>query len=178
MKTAKVKNREKALAVATATVLATAIIFTVVVEPQLKKRKELAQNLHQLQIRLVKTKGDLLVKDRIDQIYSQTEPLITTIGTEQQISAFTRQLSEMYSTLNVKIRSVRILPSVKEPFYRRLSIRIEMAGHIRDFLRFIKAVESNPNPIRIEQVDLKAQEYRDNVYVSVIVSKVVFEYKT
>lgn len=179
MDTVIIKKREKVLAGITAAVLAAVLVFTAIIEPQLKTRNELTRNLGQLQIRLTKMKRDLLVRDRIDQIYSQIEPLIATTGTEQQqISDFTRQLGELYSKLNVKIRSVKILASSKEAFYRRLSIKMEMAGYVRDVLRFIEAVESSPNPIRIEQLGLKAQESRDNVHMSVIVSKVVSGSKT
>ncbi|MFC1677111.1 type 4a pilus biogenesis protein PilO [Planctomycetota bacterium] len=179
MQLQKAKNREKLWAVITVILLAGIFIFTVVIDPQLKKRQGLTEKLGQLQINLTRIKGDVLVKDRIDQIYSQIEPLIATTGTEQQqISAFTRQLSDIYSKLNVKIRSVKILPATNENFYKRLSIKIEMTGNVKDFLRFVQTVERHSEPIKIEQFDLKAKETRDNVQVSMVISKVVCGPKT
>jgi len=173
------KRREKILGMITLAVLVGLFVFTIVIDPQLKQHKNLTRDLHYLQITLTKMKSDLLVKDRINKIYSEIEPLIATSGTEQQqISAFTRQLSDIYSKLNVKIKTVKILPLANENFYKRLSVRIEMEGHVRDFLGFIEAIEKHSNPIRIEQFDLKAQESRDNLYVSMIITKVVSESKT
>lgn len=172
-------NREKLLATITAIVMLGAVIFTVIIEPQLKERKARFARMRQLQLKLTKMKGDLLIKDRIDNIYLQIEPLITSYGTDQQeISAFTRELSDLYSKLNVRTRSIKILPTVSEEFYRRLSVRIEMQGHIREILNFILSVEKNPNPIRIEQFDLRAREIVDNVQVSFVITKVVAEPET
>jgi Tfp pilus assembly protein PilO len=172
------KNREKILVVITAVVVVAVFIFVVVIDPQLKQRSIRSQQLHQLQIKLTKMNGNLLLKDRIDKIYSQIEPLIATEATEQQqISTFTRQLSQVYSKLNVEIRSVKILPITKEDFYNRLSIKIEMTGHIKSFLGFVEAIEQHAVPIRIEQIEIVAQQSEDNIRVSMIVSKVVSDSK-
>jgi len=178
MNTGRKKNREKLLAVIAAIVLAGTAVFGIFIAPQLRVRKQLLERMHQSQLKLTKMQGDLLIKDRIDNIYSQVEPLIAGSGTEQQeISLFTRQLGELYSKLNVKIRSVKILPSVNENFYRRLSIKIEMSGNVKDVLQFICSVETSQNPLRIEQFDLKGLETSNNIEVSMLVTKVVAEAK-
>ena len=178
MNTGRKKSREKLLAVIAAIVLAGTAVFGIFIAPQLRVRKQLLERMHQSQLKLTKMQGDLLIKDRIDNIYSQVEPLIAGSGTEQQeISLFTRQLGELYSKLNVKIRSVKILPSVNENFYRRLSIKIEMSGNVKDVLQFICSVETSQNPLRIEQFDLKGLETSNNIEVSMLVTKVVAEAK-
>jgi len=178
MNTGRKKNREKLLAVIAAIVLAGTAVFGIFIAPQLRVRKQLLERMHQSQLKLTKMQGDLLIKDRIDNIYSQVEPLIAGSGTEQQeISLFTRQLGELYSKLNVKIRSVKILPSVNENFYRRLSIKIEISGNVKDVLQFICSVETSQNPLRIEQFDLKGLETSNNIEVSMLVTKVVAEAK-
>ena len=172
-------NREKLLAIITATVILGTVIFIAIIEPQLKERKLRLDRMHQLQLKLIRMRGDLLVKDRIDDIYSQIKPLITSSGTDQQeISLFTRELSDLYSKLNVKIRSVKILPIVDEEFYKRLSIKIEMSGHIKSLLDFILSIETYSNPVRIEQFDLKAREIMDNIQASFLITKVVTEPET
>lgn len=170
------KSREKLLAVITAVVLAAVFLFTVVIDPQLKRHRELSQEFAQLQLELTRARGNLLVKDRIEKIYSQIEPLIVAESSQQQqISGFTRLLDQIYSKLSVKIRSVKILPVADENYYRRLSIRIEMIGHVKDFLKFIEAIKEHPDPIRIEQFGLTAQESKDSVRVSMVISKIVSE---
>jgi Tfp pilus assembly protein PilO len=172
-------NREKFLAIITAIVVVCAVVFVVIIEPQLKKRRAFLERMHQLQLKLTKMKGDLLIKDRIDNIYSQIEPLIAGSGTDQQEkSGFTRELSGLYSKLNVTITSTTILPTVDEQYYRRLSAKIEMQGHIREIFNFIIAVENHPNPIKIEQFNFKAREIIDNINASFLVTKVVAKPQT
>lgn len=172
-------SREKVLAAVTIAVVLGAVIFIVVIEPQLKKRKACLAQADQLQLRLAKMKADLLIKDRIDKIYSQIEPLIIGNGTDQQeISLFTRELSDLYSKLNVRTRTIKILPVTSEEFFRRLSVRIEMSGPIAEILNFTVSLETHSNPVRIEQLDIKAQEIADNVEASFVVTKVVARQQT
>jgi len=132
--------------------------------------------LNGLKLKLMKMKSDLLVKDRIESVYSRIEPLIACEGTDQQeISLLARNLGELYSKLNVKIRSVKILPIARERFYKRLSIKIEMTGHIRDVVSFIYSVEVGGNALRIEKVDLQARDITDNVQGTFLITKIVAE---
>jgi Tfp pilus assembly protein PilO len=168
------KKREKLLALATATILGSVFLFTTIIDPQLKKHKALASQFSQLQLELTRARGNLLIKDRIEKAYSQIEPLIAEQGNEQQqISDFTRLLDQIYSKLNVKIRSVKILPVADESHYQKLSIRIEMTGAVKDFLKFTEAVEQHLEPVRIEQFDLTCQETKDTVMASMIISKII-----
>ncbi|UCE04592.1 MAG: hypothetical protein JSW07_13300 [bacterium] len=166
--------REKVLVIITVSVMIGTVVFTAIIEPQLKERKKRLAHMCQLQLKLTKMKGDLLIKDRIDNIYSEIEPLIASNGTNQQeISLFTRELSDLYSKLNIKTKTIKILPIINEDFYRKLSVKIEMSGHIREILNFILLIESFSNPIKIEQFDIKAREIVDNIQASFLVTKVV-----
>ena len=168
------KKREKRLAIVTVAILGLVFLFTTIVDPQLKKHKALSSRLAQLQIDLTRARGNLLIKDRIEKAYTQIDPLIAAHGSQQkQKSDFTRLLDQIYSKLNVKIRSVKILPVADESYYRKLTIRIEMKGFVKDFIKFIEIVEQHAEPIRIEQLDLTSQETKDTVMASMIISKIV-----
>ena len=168
------KKREKLLAVTTGVILGAIFLFTAVIDPQLKKYKTLSSEFTRLNLELTKARGNLLIKDRIEKAYLQIEPLMASKGSQQQqISEFTHLLDQIYSKLNVKIRSVKILPAADEKYYRRLSIRIEMTGPVKDILGFIEAVGQHTEPIRIEQFDITAQETKDTVMASMIISKIV-----
>jgi len=167
-------KRERFLAAVTAVVVVGATLFTIIIAPQLQRRKDRLNHLIQLQLNLAKMKSNLLIKDRIDRTYEKIEPLISSVGTDQQeISVLTRQLSELYKNLNVRIRSVKILPVENERFYRRLNLRVEMTGHIRDILQFIRSVEAHSSPLRIEKLQLSAEQINDNVRATFMITKVV-----
>jgi Tfp pilus assembly protein PilO len=167
------KKREKLLITFTAVIIGTALLFITIIDPQLKKHKALSSKLSQLQLDLTKARRNLLVKDHIEKAYSQIEPLIATQDSgQQQISSFTRLLDQIYSKLNLKIRSVKILPIENENYYQKISVRIEMTGSIKDFLKFIENIEQNQEPIRIEQFELTSQETADTIIASLIISKI------
>lgn len=168
------KKREKLLAIVAAAILGSTFLFTTIIDPQLKKNKTLSSQFAQLQLDLTRARSNLLIKDRIEKAYTKIEPLIAAQGNQQQqISDFTRLLDQIYSKLNMKIRSVKILPVADENYYRKLTIRIEMKGAVKDFLKFIEAVEQHAEPIRIEQLDLTSHEAKDTIMASMIISKIV-----
>jgi Tfp pilus assembly protein PilO len=167
-------NRQKLLAIITAATIICAVIFMAIIEPQLSRRRVLLEHMHDLELKLTRMEADLLVRDRIDDIYSRVEPLIASRGTEhQEQSLLIRQLGELYGKLDVKIRSVVPLLTANEEFYSRLTVKIEMSGQIRSILNFISAVETHPNPIRIEKFDLKTKDAVDHVQASFLITKVV-----
>ena len=169
-----INSREKVLGAIAAVTVLCSVIFSAIIEPQLEGRRRRLERLYGLGLQLTRMKRDLLAKDRIERIYSEIEPLVSSGGSDQQeISKLTRQLSDLYSKLNVKIRSVKILPVVGEQFCRRLSIRIEMSGDIRSILRFVFSIETSSEPVRIEQLDLKSEEIVDIVGASFLITKVV-----
>jgi len=168
------KNREKILAILTIAIIITMMIFISVVAPRLKERKIKLGQLSNLQLRLTKIRSDILLKDRIDSLYQQIEPLLESGENQQQeISLFTRQLSDIYSSLNVKIRSVKILPVSNENFYRKLVIKLEMSCPVKELLKFVHELETISEPVKIEKFDLKTADIVDNLRLSLLISKVV-----
>ena len=168
------KTREKLLAVITIAMLVVIFLFSSIIDPQLKERKKLLERYDRLFLEMTKTQANVLIRDRIEKVYSEVEPFIASHGNQQQqISKFTNVLDQMYSKLNVQIRSVKILPVSEENSCRRLTIRIEMTGSVTEFLKFVQAVEKHPEPIKIEQFELTAQELKDTVRVSMLVSRIV-----
>ena len=167
------KNREKILAILTLAVITATAMFILIVDPRLKERKEKQEQLGNLQLRLTKIQSDILIKDRIDNLYQQIEPLLESGANQQQeISLFTRQLSDIYSKLNVKIRSVKILPISNEEFYSKLTIKLEMSCYVKELLKFVHELESISQPVKIEKLDLKTADIVDNLSLCLLISKV------
>ena len=168
------KSREKLLSVITVAVIIGTVVFAGVVRPGLNERQSRLRRMHQLELKLTRIKRDVLEKDRIDRDYARIEPLIAGTGTDlQEKSKFARELHDLFSKQNVQTRTVTPLPILNEEFYRGLAIKIEMTGNIKDVLKFIFAVETYSNPIRIEWLDLKTRETTDDVHASFRITKVV-----
>lgn len=169
----KKKSNEKKLVIITAVVLVAVVMYTGVIEPQMIRRKESIQKKQQLQLDLTRMKADMLLRDRIEKKYAQLKSMMQSAGTDQQeISRFSRELNDIYTKLPVKIKTIKILPLQEERFYKKFSIKAEMTGDIRNIITLIKAIESTDSPIRIEQLDLKAQGTPDKVLASFLLTKV------
>lgn len=167
------KSNEKKLAIITAILLVAVMMYTGVIEPQMMKRKASIQKKQQLQLNLTRMKADMLLRDRIEKKYAQLKSMMQSAGTDQQeISRFSRELNDLYSKLPVKIKTIKILPLQEERFYKKFSIKAEITGDIRSIITLIEAIESTNSPIRIEQLDLKAQGTHDKVLASFLLTKV------
>lgn len=172
-------KREKTLAVITAVVLFCAAVFFGIVLPEIQHYHLQKQRLSKMREKLAKMNGDLMVKDQIQNFYARIEHLLVSEETEQrEISALTQELTDLYSSLNVKVRSIKILPVTKQEFYTKLAVRIEMTGHIRDILKMIFSLERYREPISIEKLELFAQDTTDRVKAVFTVTKVTAELST
>lgn len=168
------KKREKILAAITVVIIAGAILNWALVKPQTNSLRQLRLDRQLLEQKLLKLKSDYRVKDQINEIYTQIEPLMQSKGTDQQeISQFTRQLNDLYGPLGLTIKSVKILPPTHEPFYRSLSIKIEMSGKIKRIASFMELLTSQPEPIKIESFTLQAQEVADSVSAMFLITKIL-----
>ena len=169
-------KRERALAIITSCVIFGVIVYNVILNPQLEHRQTLLSNMRQLQLDLTKMKADILLKDSIDRTYSQIEPLISVIGNRQEeIGLFSSEIGGLYKSLSVEPRTMTINPVVTEEYYSRLSISMEMIGNIKDIIKFIYCVETHPNPIRIERLEIIPREINDNVLATFLLTKVIVE---
>ncbi|MBN2591528.1 MAG: hypothetical protein JXA96_16805 [Sedimentisphaerales bacterium] len=171
------KNREKILAIVTIIVVLGALAFSIIIEPQLAKRKKSLEEMYQLQLKLTKMRTDVRMKDRTDNIYSVYEPVIASIGNDaKDLSVFARELRNLYNKLEVKNMSIN--PIIKEEFFKQLSMKIEVSGKIQDILSFILEVERYKNPIHIERMDIISHEITDTVKATFVITKVVAEANT
>jgi len=172
--TSRFNQREKILGLSTAILIASVVFYVGMLEPQIKQHRALQKDLHNLQIRYTKMQTDVLMRDRINHAYEQVQHLIASTETEQQqISILTRELSDIYSNQDVKIKSVKILPSLKEPHYTQLTIKAELTGNVRNFIKLIGSLEVLNKPIRIDSFELRAQEATDMIHASLIITKIV-----
>lgn len=174
MDTSRFNQREKILGLSTVIITLAVLFYIVMLEPQIKRHDVLRKQLDNLNVRYTKMRTDVLMRDRINNAFGQVQHLISTTGTEQQqISNFTRELSDVYSNQNIKVRSVKILPCLREPHYTQLTIKADLTGHIRDFIKLVSQLETLNKPVRIESFELNSQGPTDNIHVSLMITKIV-----
>ena len=115
-------TRELLLIVITIVVAFGSLAYIMIIEPQMDKRKRLLTEMQSKKLELMRMRAEMHVKDRVEKTYHELKSLIKGNGTDQQeISQFSRELNDLYSRLQVTIRSVRVLPLLKEEHYRKVS---------------------------------------------------------
>lgn len=158
----------------TVTLVVAVLLYTMLIDPQLVKYHQSQLAAQELKMRLMRMRGNLLIKDRVEQAYRAIEPLIQSNGNDQQeISCFTRQLSDLYSSSNLRVRSVRIMPVNEQEYYKILSVRLELNGNVRDVIGFILSFSDVSDPIRIEQFTLQAEQIAGLINATFVISKIV-----
>jgi len=174
MKYPKSASRSKLLLCLLVGATLAAFLGSLIVNPQLQRFRRRCRDLQQLQSRLARMRADLLIKDRIDAFYRRHADMLAGTGPDQQeISRFTSTLNELYLPLDVKIRSVKILPVVQEPFYRKLSLKMEIVAPAPRILRFIAALAALPEPVKVEQCSIHADETPDSLQAAFLITKIL-----
>lgn len=169
-------RRERVLGAATLAMIAGAVLFWFVFEPQWSRYTRLQDEVVEMELGLTRMQANMRLKDRIEARYDELKGLIRESGSpSQEMSRFARLLNELYRPLDIQTRSVRPLPDEDEGFYRKFSLQVEMVGSIAELARFLTAVAQADDPIRVERVDLVCKDRPDHVTASLIVTKVVTE---
>ena len=168
------KKREKLLLVLTVVLVASVFVYSSVIEPQMVKRSQLLDEYRQKQTQLTKMQADILVKDRIESSYQEIEPLIKSTGNDQEeMSAFSQEFQELNSEFSLKPKMIKFLPVVNNQDYRKILVKVELTGGIRNIVDFISSVENDKKAMKFEKVSFVAKNRDDNIQLSFVLSKVI-----
>ena len=168
-------RREKTLARITAILIALAIVFGGVVKPQLKQRRQLMQRKGELEKEAFLTQENLHLRNSVEKIHGVlVESLIISGGTEsQEIAQLFRELRQLYEKQDLTPKSQSKLPTLFEPSYTVLSVKIELQGNINRIMRFIRSIAEAEAPLGIAKCEIQAQDQRDTVKAFFTVNKIV-----
>ncbi len=174
MKNSNHRKREKFLAGFTAVLILSALIYIAAVKPCIKACATRIDQIEKLKAELVMIRADMLVRDKIEERYEYIKSLLGDEGSnQQQISRFCSELNGMYEKLPLQVRSIKIMPVAEDKFCRKLSVKIEFTGHIKEIMKLISAVELSDSAIGLEQMEIKASQTTDVVGGTFLLSKIV-----
>lgn len=168
------KQRERLLSVATLAVILGALVYTLLVEPQLKQRRRLQRSLADTQLRLTKIERDLHRRHSVDKQYRQIAALLPeTIDETREVSLFLRQVRDLYSQTQLKPRLVKQQPITREKGHALLSIRLDITAPVEQILKFLESIAKQSEAIAVRRCELKARDVKNTVSASLLVTKVV-----
>lgn len=167
-------QREKILIRITAAVIIAVLLYNLIIGPQRVKQRQYQQQRQELELNLRKLQADFQIKDQTEALYQRIAPMLRCDQSDQQaISYFTRQLNEIYNPLALTIQSVKILPLIRDTHTRKLFIRIEIKGKVKQVITFISQLSKHPEPIKIEQFQLQATDIAEVIHTTFLISKIV-----
>lgn len=174
MKNPNSKKRGKILAGLTAILILSALIYIAAVKPCIEDLVVRTNQIEKLKVELVKIRADMLVRDKIEQRYEYVKSLLGDEGSnQQQISRFCSELNGLYEKLPLQVRSIKIMPVAEDKFYRKLLVKIEFSGNIKEIMKLISAVELSGTAVGLEQMEIKASQTTDVVSGVFVLSKIV-----
>lgn len=167
-------KREKTLLIITSCVIISSLIFTKIIEPQLERYRTNKLNENSLKLTLTKMHHNVLLKDRIDNTYMTIEPYLLQSESETKDAFdFAGDLRAIYEPLGITPKKSEFKPSIKEEYYKKILMQIEMEGNTHNLMRFIEAIESLELPIKIEKMELTAKETAKTLKATLWISKII-----
>lgn len=168
------KKREKFLAIVVGILILTLAVYSLVLKPQVNRRDELLNVLRQKQIMLTKMQADIMLKDRIEDSYARMESLLKSNGTDQEEkSLFSQEFQSLNSKFRLKPKNIKFLPMIKNDYYRKILVRVELSGGIKNIVDFIKNVDNEKQTMKFEKLSFVARDRDDNIQLSFVLSKVI-----
>jgi Tfp pilus assembly protein PilO len=124
-----------------------------------------------LQAELARHRLSIRQKSQVEQSYRRLEEAIRQEGTsEEQISKLILELRRKYSRLALIDKGTRVLPVEEGGFYRKFPIRMELEGRAVPLAEFLEAVVTAPEPLRVEELTVRATGRYEVVRSSVLVT--------
>ena len=169
-------KRERTLAVTTAILIVFVVMFSRVIKPQLKHRRQLLKQQANIALLATQTQANLYLKNHIEKKHDLAKPLTVSDRTEdQEVSDFFRKMRQLCEKQNLMPKSENKLPTLHRTSHKVLSFHIVLQGNVNQILRFIRSLEVSEMPIDIIKCEVKAQESRDIVQVSLNINKIITE---
>lgn len=166
-------KREKVVGVMAGVFLVSVMFYVMVVEDGIVKYRDKTRELESVKIGYFKMRSDMMLKDRITKKFGEIEDSVASAGgAQQEISAFSNELNNIYSKFGVSVRSIKILPVVNEEFYRKIKIKLEVEGGAKEIARLIEGIEENEQAYNLEKINIKAKQTTDNVVCGFVISKI------
>ena len=165
-------ERQRSIAVITIIVIIAALLYLLVVAPAITKIRKQKLAMLQLRAELSRVRADMKAKDRTEQQYEKVKFLFSSAGSAQQdISQFSKQLNSMYADVDIQIRSIKIMPVEEHKYYRKISIKLEFTGPVRDVFMLLFKIETAA-AISIDKMAIRAGRSIDKITATVLLSKI------
>lgn len=151
-------KREKINLFITLGVIASAIVFNLIIMPVYDKFEALGKEIMITRAKLIKYLQLLSQKDAIEKKYKQFSSAINL--PEQEHNPFVEVLSELEGiaiSSNIHILDVRPQSQSKAAKYKEIMVDLRTEGQMKDYMKFIYDIENSISLLRIRKIQLNAK---------------------
>lgn len=169
-------RREKTIIVATALVIAGAVVFKLVGEPLLSRNSQLDSQLRYTRQKLKKYQQLLAQKETLESRYKDTTAVrgIVEPGADPGVGILT-WLQQLASTSGVRILELRPQTPKRQESYREMEIELRTEATSEAYLTFMYKLEYSPLLLQIKKFQLSARTSTNLLEGSFVLSHVLLE---
>lgn len=166
--------REKRLALVTLVVALSALCYKFVFLPQLENLWTLEDKTAELRLQVIEMERALARGDRIERLYRNYETAISQKGTDlQESAAFLRTLADITKRNDMTVIRQEQPPILPSRYYKIFSVRLGVNTRPIWLAKFLRDLQRGKELIRVEDVEIKALDDKQNLSVNMKLTKVV-----
>ena len=134
---------------------------------------QLHRQVAQLRQRLVVMERALRQREQVEAQCKQFEQRILARGTDAEESGLLlKELESLTRTANVKVKSIRSMPSQRIGDYRKFVVSLELETRVHGMLELLHAIDSSAKILTVESLMLQALRAGPNLLgASMVVSR-------
>jgi hypothetical protein len=170
----RLSKREARLAITTAIIVVVAVTYRFVLHPQVERLHSLKHQAAELDLQYAEMERNLALGDRIETLYREYESLILQEGSDlQEIIKFLRTLDTITNANKMVVSDYRHLPIEPSRYSKVYSLRIGVKTRPVWLARFLLALGSQKELLRVEDIVITALDDSENLAVDMKLTKVV-----
>jgi type II secretory pathway component PulM len=166
--------REKRFAVLTLIVVLSALVYRIVLLPELRRLWALQDSQANLELQVLEMERALALGDRIEERYKRYEAIIEQKATDLEESTdFLRTLSDATKAYDMKVVGQWTPPILASEYYKIFSGGLRVDTRPVWLARFLASLEKGNQLIRVEDISIRALDDAENLRVEMKLTKVV-----
>ncbi|MDD5504716.1 MAG: type 4a pilus biogenesis protein PilO [Candidatus Omnitrophica bacterium] len=171
----KLSSREKYILAAVIFVILLSLLYTVLIEPMMARRRDMNNRIGIVKAKLRKSLALMKDKSGIEQEYDHfTSRLKQAVNDEQVVTVVLDELEKAAQRTGVSITSMRPKPAKQKQYFRQFEVEVETESDMAGLMKFIFEIKNSPQLIKIDKLNLNTKGGQQAVLIRafMLVSKI------
>lgn len=155
-KTFKLNKKELNLLILCCIIVTTVLSYVIIIEPFLKRYKSIKGEIQARQVKLLKLKRTLLLKEPVELSYLEILPRLSQIGSdEEKYALFLKEVELTSRRNNIYITTLKPISVKKDNSKtKKYIIKVEAEGRLDSLAKFLYALPESGLLLSLEQLQI------------------------